>query len=125
MRAVSITDRVIGPAVSKLWESGIMPSVGRQALLVFNPVRPQKAAGKRTDPPVSVPVAQTLNPAATATPEPADDPPGTRGWLKSHGFNGVPMRWFVPHPPNAHSTVLVLPSKMPPAASKRRTIEPL
>ena len=103
----------------------MMPSVGRQDLLVFKPVRPQNAAGKRTEPPVSVPVAQTLSPAATATPDPADDPPGTRGWPKSHGFKGVPIRWLVPHPPKAHSTVLVLPTKIPPAAIKRRTIGPL
>ena len=79
MRAVSITDLVIGPGVSNVSDSGIIPSVGKQDLLTFNPVKPQNAAGKRMDPPVSVPVAQTLRPAVTATPEPEEEPPGTRG----------------------------------------------
>ena len=35
------------------------------------------------------------------------------------------MRWLVPQPPKALSTVLVLPSKMPPAARSLRTIVPL
>jgi hypothetical protein len=34
-----------------------------------------QAAGKRIDPPVSLPVAPAQSPAATATPDPLDDPP--------------------------------------------------
>ena len=102
-----------------------MPSVGRHALLTFKPVKPQYAEGSRTDPPVSLPVAQLANPLATATPEPEEDPPGTLGYFISQGFHGVPMCSFVPHPPKAHSTVLVLPIAIPPASSSRRTTVPV
>ncbi len=37
---------------------------------------PQNAAGPRIDPPVSDPRAPTVRPAASAAPEPLDDPPG-------------------------------------------------
>ncbi len=42
------------------------------------PVTPQKDAGCRTEPPVSVPKAAKHMPADTAAAEPPDDPPGTR-----------------------------------------------
>ena len=42
------------------------------------PVMPQKAAGWRIEPPVSVPVAAGASMAATAAAEPPDEPPGTK-----------------------------------------------
>ena len=42
----------------------------------FNPTTPQKAAGMRTEPPVSVPSAQWTRPAAVAIADPPLDPPG-------------------------------------------------
>ena len=48
------------------------------------PVMPQKLAGWRIEPPVSVPVAAGSRRAATAAAEPPDEPPGTR--LSSHGL---------------------------------------
>ena len=39
---------------------------------------PFSAAGIRTEPPVSEPSAAGAKAAATATPEPLDEPPGTR-----------------------------------------------
>ena len=45
--------------------------------VVLSPAIPQHAAGMRTDPPVSVPNATSASPAATATAEPLEDPPGT------------------------------------------------
>ena len=59
-------------------------------MVVFSPVTPFHAAGMRTDPPVSVPIAQGAIRAATATPEPEDEPPGVRCVLSSQGFQGVP-----------------------------------
>ena len=50
-------------------------------IVVLRPLRPHHEAGSRTDPPVSVPIAQGANPAATATPEPLLDPPGVRARL--------------------------------------------
>eukprot|EP00955_Chlamydomonas_euryale_P053469 355515-Chlamydomonas_euryale.AAC.13 len=44
----------------------------------FKPTTPQKCAGWRIEPPVSVPSAATHSRAATAAAEPPDEPPGTR-----------------------------------------------
>ena len=44
----------------------------------MSPTTPQKEAGIRIDPPVSVPVAISAMPVATATPEPPLEPPGVR-----------------------------------------------
>ena len=60
---------------------------------------PQKAAGMRTEPPVSVPIAEGTSPAATATPEPLEEPPGARCTSGSQGFQGVPRRLLVPQGP--------------------------
>ena len=43
------------------------------------PAMPQKLAGWRIEPPVSVAVAPSASRAATAAAEPPDDPPGTSG----------------------------------------------
>src|SRR5271169_4218754 len=97
-----------------------MPQVLTRPIVVLSPVRPHHAAGSRTEPPVSVPIAQGANPAATATPEPLLDPPGVRATSGSHGFHGVPLCWLVPQPPIANSTVCVLPMTISPAAISRR-----
>jgi hypothetical protein len=47
-------------------------------------VTPQKAAGWRMEPPVSVPVAAGVSRAATAAAEPPELPPGTLS-----GFQGL------------------------------------
>ena len=54
------------------------PLVGRQ------PTMPLAAAGQRIDPPVSEPSDAKAMRAATATPEPLDEPHGTRSW--PHGL---------------------------------------
>ena len=118
----SSTQRAIGPGASKVCDRGIIPSVGSNPSEVFNPTSPHHADGSRTEPPVSVPTAHPASPAATATPEPLDDPPGVRAILRSQGFHGVPMCSLVPHPPMATSTVFVLPRRIPPAANRRRAI---
>ena len=53
------------------------------------PVTPQKLAGWRIEPPVSVPVAAGSRRAATAAAEPPDEPPGTR--VVSHGLRDRPV----------------------------------
>ena len=45
---------------------------------------PQAAAGIRSEPPVSYPVATGTMRAASAAPEPPEDPPGVR--VRSHGL---------------------------------------
>ena len=61
---------------------GIAPTVGLSPTMLPN------AAGTRPDPAVSVPRLTGTIPAATATPEPDDDPPGTRSG--SNGLRGTP-----------------------------------
>ena len=54
----------------------------------FQPVSPQKEAGIRQEPPVSVPSPTALIPVATDTAAPEEEPPGIRAG--STGFCGVP-----------------------------------
>jgi hypothetical protein len=52
--------------------------VGSRRLVGFSPITPHQAAGIRSDPAPSLPVASGTTPAATAAAEPADEPPGLR-----------------------------------------------
>ena len=74
----------MGPAWSRLEANATMPKREHKPYVGLMPVMPQKLAGWRIEPPVSVPVAPATSPAATAAAEPPLDPPGTR--LVSHGF---------------------------------------
>src|ERR1039457_4339661 len=87
--AQSSAERQMGPILSTVQESAIArcrltsPYVGR------NPVTPQNALGVRIDPDVSDPSANVTRSAATAIPDPLDDPPDQR--VRSHGFNPGPV----------------------------------
>src|SRR6478609_10858933 len=85
-------------------------------MVVFKPTMPQRLAGARTEPPVSLPIAAGARAAPTATPEPLLDPAGARCTSRSQGFHGVPIVRFVPQLPNANSTRCVLPNGIMPAA---------
>src|SRR5919108_6067769 len=74
---------------------------------------PHSAAGWRTEPPVSVPIAHGASPAATAAALPPDEPPGTRD--RSHGLSTGPNPEFSFDEPMANSSWLVLPSSGAPA----------
>ena len=80
----------------------------------FSPTTPQREAGCRTLPPVSVPSAHTACPAATALADPALDPPGTRD--RSHGLCVGKNPLFSPDDPMANSSQFVLPTSTDPAA---------
>ena len=67
--------RASGPIVSSEGESGIAPRSGTRPQVVLRPVMPQAAAGRRTEPPVSEPSAPNTSRAATAAPEPLEEPP--------------------------------------------------
>ncbi len=57
------------------------------------PAMPQKLAGWRMEPPVSVAVAPMAMRAATAAAEPPEEPPGTSGRLspcRRQGFSTGP-----------------------------------
>src|SRR3546814_18405273 len=74
---------------------------------------PQAVAGLRTDPPVSVPMDTGTNPAATATPDPLEEPPGW--WVRFHGLRAGGHGKSNEGPPVANSCKAVLPLIMAPA----------
>ena len=74
------------PTVSHDEARGTTPSSGTAPQLGRMPHTPQNAAGMRTEPAVSVPTAKSASPAATATADPEDEPPGSRsGPPPDHG----------------------------------------
>src|SRR5215469_4032543 len=81
------------------------------------PTTPQKAAGSRIEPPVSVPRLPRHSSAATAAADPPDDPPATRS--KSYGLRVGPKAEFSVEEPIANSSRLALPTKTAPSARRR------
>ena len=120
--AQSSTVRAMGPIVSRVRESGNTPRLSIRPSLVLNPTMPQKPAGARIEPPVSLPIAQGARPPATATAAPDEDPPAMRGVTGSRGFLGVPKCGLSPRAEKANSERLVLPSAAIPAAARLATI---
>src|ERR1700761_4187118 len=120
--STAATSAPSGPTVSMEDASGYTPSSGTRPQVVFRPAIPQQAAGIRTEPPVSVPRATSASPAATATAEPLDDPPGSRPG--SSGFTGVPDHAFTPLADQHSSVTLVLPTIRAPARRAAATTGP-
>src|SRR3954470_13284774 len=85
----------------------------------LRPETPQKAAGMRIEPPVSVPSAKAAAPVASATALPPLEPPGTRSG--SHGFRHGGKCGLLEVIPQANSCVSVLPTTIAPASRARRT----
>ena len=83
------------------------------------PVLPHLAAGWRTEPPVSVPVASGARPAATAAAEPPEEPPGMAA--RSHGLRTGPKNECSLDEPIANSSQLVFPRQTAPAAASFST----
>src|SRR5256885_17224445 len=80
----------------------------------MRPARPQCDAGPRMEPPVSEPSANGASPAATAAPEPLDDPP-----VKCSRFQGLRAGGqgrSKEGPPCANSCVASLPINTAPAS---------
>jgi hypothetical protein len=61
---------------------GIRPKLG------LSPTSPQKDAGRRTEPPMSLPSAKGTQPLATAAADPPEEPPGV--WARFQGFRVIP-----------------------------------
>src|SRR5215471_18760013 len=78
---------------------------------------PHIEAGLRTEPPVSVPSAAGTNPAARATPEPLDEPPGK--CRPPQGLTAGGQGRSKEGPPMANSCVASLPIMIAPAALRR------
>src|SRR5262245_2897431 len=75
-RATSSTPAPNSPTVSSAHEKHFTPTVGSKRNDGLIAATPQKAAGRITEPPVWVPSANGIMPAATAAAEPAEEPPG-------------------------------------------------
>ena len=80
---------------------------------------PQCAAGWRTEPPVSVPSAAAIAPAATAAAGPPDEPPAIR--VGSSGFRVGPRKPIVVEEPIPNSSRLAVPRMTAPAFRRRST----
>ena len=78
------------------------------------PTMPQKAAGWRMEPPVSLPSAAGRNPAATAAAEPPEEPPGTL--VVSSGLAVGWKELFSQLEPMANSSMFSRPKGMKPLA---------
>ena len=89
--------RAIGPMVSNVGATGKSPPLGTTPVLGRSPVTPQKAAGMRIDPPVSVPSVPAASSAAAAAPEPPLEPPQTCS--ADHGFRAGPKCGLVVRAP--------------------------
>ncbi len=86
--AQSATVRAIGPTVSNVGTSGKTPSHDTAPTGGLNPTTPHAAAGIRSEPPVSVPIASGTMPAARATAFPLLEPPAMRSGAA--GLTGSP-----------------------------------
>src|SRR4029077_16895296 len=63
------------PTVSSVQEKHFTPTVGSNRYDGLIAAAPQNEAGRITEPPVCVPSASGIMPAATAAPDPDDEPP--------------------------------------------------
>src|SRR3954451_3318480 len=77
-----------GPIESRVVDKGVAPSREMRCCVGLKPVIPHSAAGIRTEPPVSVPIATTALPSPTDTAAPEEEPPGIS--RRSYGLPGVP-----------------------------------
>ena len=108
-----------GPTVSSDQAVGTTPRDETSPQLGRMPVTPQKAAGIRTEPAVSVPSAASTRPAATAAPLPPLEPPQMCSGF--HGLSAGPKWGLVVEAPYANSWVLSFPAIVAPAARRRAT----
>jgi hypothetical protein len=79
MAALSRTERARTCSTAKPRQDSPMSGpVGVRPRVGLRPKRPQAEAGIRIEPPPSPPLASGTRRAATAAPEPPEDPPGVR-----------------------------------------------
>ena len=86
--AQSSTERATGPTVSNVQLTGTTPRFETRPEVGLSPVTPQKHAGMRIEPAVSVPSVPAARSAAAAAPEPPLEPPQI--WSVAHGFRAGP-----------------------------------
>ena len=119
MSAVSATVRAIGPLTLHGSHASGAGCTGTSPGEVRNPTTPQKDAGRRSEPPRSVPWARGPSPVARATAPPPVEPPGVS--VGFHGLRVTPKTALNVLAPAPNSGVFVLPSTMAPAALRRVT----
>src|SRR5689334_19308957 len=115
--AVSATVRAIGPLTLHGSHASGAGWTGTSPGEVRKPTTPQNAAGRRSEPPRSVPWASGPSPVARATAPPPVEPPGVRAGF--HGLRVTPNTALNVLAPAPNSGVLVLPITMAPAARSR------
>lgn len=110
--AASAAYRTSTPGAARPVRSGD----GSRPFVAFRPITPHQAAGIRTEPAPSLPVASGTSPAATAAADPAEDPPGVRS-----ARHGLTVRPYAPTPQVCHGVpgpgTAVAPTGTQPAAS--------
>src|ERR1700745_2667204 len=117
--AVSETVRPIGPITPKVDHAFPCGACGTRPGEVRNPTTLQKAAGLRSDPPLSLPSAIGSMPQARLTAAPPLLPPHVL--VRSYGFLVAPNTALKVCEPAPNSGVLVLPITIAPAALTRST----
>src|SRR6185295_11423251 len=100
------------------------PVRGTRTLVGLMPAMPLLCDGPRIEPPQSEPMSNDDPPAATIAPAPPDEPDVLR--VRSYGLCDEPysklLAVLMPlKPPSVNSGVLVLPSRIAPAARTRAT----
>ena len=118
-RAVLGAPRDGADGVERPRDTGTTPSFGTRPIDGRSPVTPQKQAGMRTEPAVSVPSVPAARSAAAAAPLPPLEPPQIRS--SDHGLCAGPKCGLVVIAPYANSCVLSLPSTIAPARRSRAT----
>src|SRR5262245_53247573 len=89
-----MTVRAMGPAVSWLWEMGMMPVRLTSPSVGLMPTSPQTPDGQTIEPSVSVPMPTAARFAEMAVPVPELEPHGLRS--STYGFLVCPPRPLQP-----------------------------
>src|SRR5689334_13408320 len=122
--AASVTVRAIGPAVSWLWEIGMIPERLTRPNVGLMPTSPFADDGHTIDPSVSVPTPTAARLAEIDAPVPELEPHGLRS--STYGFFVCPPRPLHPlvecvERKFAHSLRFVFPRITTPTARRRST----
>src|SRR5437016_2733671 len=112
-KARSATERPRHPEVLKVDHANAAFGFGTRPIDGRKPTTLQKAAGLRSEPPVSEPLATGVSPHASATAAPSEDPPHVL--VKSYGLRVAPKTLLNVCDPAPNSGVLVLPMVIAPA----------
>ena len=117
--AASAALRASGPKQVSPWKASRSGQVEIRPRCGFSPTSPHQAAGMRTEPAPSEPIAPATSPAATAAAAPPLEPPGV--WSSCQGLRvapkvGVSVKCHWPT-----SGAWVLPTMIAPAPCSRRT----